>query len=316
VNGPGAPLHYGDPFKEQRLLEAGQASVDVSGFPTFSISGPERLSWLQAITTQDFSALRPGVEVAAYILDPQGHIIHAFTGTDDGECFAARTEPGHLDALLEWLRRMVFATKVEVVAGGCRTAFGDLGPCSAFASQSQDDEIDGRSSPRVPGSCLTQAGMWAWDALRIAKGIPRIFLDTDERTLPNELANPVGDRLGDAVHLKKGCYPGQETVARIYNVGRPPRRLTRLLLDGSEDRLPEIGSDVLLDGQSVGRMGTSARHYELGPIGLALIKRDIPLDATLTVEGIPAAQQVIVDPEVGLHVTGPSELRAGRRRLM
>jgi folate-binding protein YgfZ len=281
-----APLHYGDPFKEQRLLAAGRAVVDLSGFPAFAIQGPERLSWLQAITTQDFSGLRPDKEVSAYILDPQGHITHAFTGHDDGERFTGRTEPGHLDALLEWLRRMVFATKVEVVEG---------------------DE-SGRS--------LAQAGMWAWDALRIAKGIPRIFLDTDERTLPNELANPAGDRLGDAVHLKKGCYPGQETVARIYNVGRPPRRLTRLLLDGSEDRLPEIGAEVLLEGQPVGRMGTSARHYELGPIGLALIKRDIPLDATLSVEGIPAAQQMIVDPEVGLHVTGPAEMRAGRRRLM
>jgi hypothetical protein len=145
------------------------------------------------------------------------------------------------------------------------------------------------------------AGIWAMEAVRIASGTPRIFLDTDEKTIPNELANPEADLLGPAVHLHKGCYPGQETVARVYNLGRPPRRLTQLLLDGSVDRLPERGADVLLDGVVVGRMGTSERHYELGPIGLALLKRGTPTDAELLVDGIPAAQELIVDPDAGLH---------------
>ena len=139
------------------------------------------------------------------------------------------------------------------------------------------------------------------EAVRIASGTPRIFLDTDEKTIPNELANPEADLLGPAVHLHKGCYPGQETVARVYNLGRPPRRLTQLLLDGSVDRLPERGADVLLDGVAVGRMGTSERHYELGPIGLALLKRGTPIDAELLVDGIPAAQEILVDPDAGLH---------------
>lgn len=132
--------------------------------------------------------------------------------------------------------------------------------------------------------------------------MPRVFVDTDDKTIPNELANPEGLALGPAVHLKKGCYPGQETVARVYNLGRPPRRLTLLHLDGSAETLPEVGADVLLDGRAVGRMGSSARHHELGPIGLALLKRGTPVEAELVVDGIAAAQQVLVDPEVGLHV--------------
>ena len=104
------------------------------------------------------------------------------------------------------------------------------------------------------------------------------------------------------MHLEKGCYRGQETVARVHTLGRPPRRLTLLHLDGTENRLPTAKSEVFANGKSVGFVGTSARHHELGPIALAVIKRNVPLDAPLEVDGMPAGQEVIVDPEVGLHV--------------
>ena len=141
------------------------------------------------------------------------------------------------------------------------------------------------------------AGIWAFEALRIARGEPRMGVDTDDRTIPNEVG-----WLGSAVHLDKGCYRGQETIARVHNLGRPPRRLTLLHLDGSENRLPEVGAPVLMRDKQVGRVGSSARHHELGPIALALLKRNVPVDATLSADGLPAAQEVIVDPEVGLHV--------------
>ena len=108
--------------------------------------------------------------------------------------------------------------------------------------------------------------------------------------------------LGVAVHLDKGCYRGQETVARVHTLGRPPRRLVRLHLDGSVDALPAPGAELLLDGRAVGFVGGSARHYELGPIGLGLVKRNVPVEATLLVDGIAAAQEAVVDPEIGLHV--------------
>ena len=110
------------------------------------------------------------------------------------------------------------------------------------------------------------------------------------------------DTQGPAVHLEKGCYRGQETVARVHTLGRPPRRLTLLHLDGTENRLPTAKTEIMLDGRSVGFVGSSARHHELGPIALAVLKRNVPVDAQLEVDGMPAAQEVVVDPDVGLHV--------------
>lgn len=288
----GAVRHYGDPLREQRRLLAGEASVDLSHRPVFAISGRDRLAWLNNITSQEVAELTPGVPVTAYILDHQGHIVHVLGGVDDGETLWAHTEPGREEALLAWLRRMVFAARVTI----------DELPDHRLILPA------GATAPEVAPSTAVEtslgevrAGTWAMEALRIAAGLPRTFFDTDEKTIPNELANPDGELLGPATHLAKGCYPGQETVARIYNLGRPPRRLTLLHLDGSADALPAVGAEVLADGRVVGRMGTSERHYELGPIGLALLKRQLPIDAELTVDGIAAAQEVLVDPEAGLH---------------
>lgn len=287
----GAVWHYGDPMREQRRLSAGEASVDLSHRPTFSITGPDRLSWLNNIASQKLDDLEPGRWFTAYILDPQGRIGHVFGGVDDGATLWASTEPGHQAALLAWLRRMQFAARVEiadrsdthamVIAGGPR-----------IVPREQLDEVLGEQ----------RAGTWAADALRIEAGQPRTFVDTDDKTIPNELANPEGLVLGAGVHLQKGCYPGQETVARVYTLGRPPRRLTLLHLDGTAEALPAVGADVVLDGRVVGRVGSSARHHELGPIALALIKRNVPADGPVLVDGIDAAQELIVDPEVGLHV--------------
>jgi tRNA-modifying protein YgfZ len=142
-----------------------------------------------------------------------------------------------------------------------------------------------------------RAGTWAYEARRIAAGVPRPGLDTDARTIPNEAG-----LIGVAVHLDKGCYRGQETVARVHTLGRPPRRLVLLLLDGTPERLPPVGAALTLDGRTVGFVGSSARHHELGAIALGLVKRNVPVDATLLADGIPAAQEPLVDPEVGLHV--------------
>ena len=289
----GAVWHYGDPFGEQRALAAGRASVDLSHRPVFAVTGRDRLTWLHAIASQDLAGQAPGVPVTSYILNAQGHITHVFGGVDDGATFHGHTEPGHADALLGWLRRMVFAARVEITDTSADHAL--LLPAGAAAPVVVPrPELQTALGP-------VRAGTWAVEALRIAAGQPRAFLDTDDRTIPNELANPEGDRLGPATHLAKGCYPGQETVARVYNLGRPPRRLTLLHLDGSVDTLPTVGADVLAGDRVVGRMGTSERHHELGPIGLALLKRQVPLDAALAVDGIAAAQEVLVDPEAGLH---------------
>jgi folate-binding protein YgfZ len=139
--------------------------------------------------------------------------------------------------------------------------------------------------------------VWAYEALRIAAGVPRHGVDTDHRAIPNEVG-----WIGPAVALDKGCYRGQETVARVHTLGRPPRRLVLLHLDGSVDRLPARGSDVVHGGRTVGFVGSSALHYELGPVALALVKRNVPVETDLVADGVAAAQEVLVDPEAGLHV--------------
>lgn len=288
----GAVWHYGDPFREQKALVAGSAAVDFSHRPVFTVSGTDRLTWLHAITSANTAELAPGTPITAYILNAQGHLQHVFGAVDDGATLWCHTEPGRARALISWLRTMVFAARVEIsdTLDGYAVAIpAGSGPVVVPAA-----ELDATLGD-------VRAGVWAVEAVRIAAGLPRIFLDTDERTIPNELANPEGDFLGPAVHLHKGCYPGQETVARIYNLGRPPRRLTLLHLDGTANELPPVGADVLSDGVVVGRMGTSERHYESGPIGLALLKRQLPADAPLVVAGIAAAQELLVDPGAGLH---------------
>ncbi len=287
----GAIWHYGDPYREQRELVAGRASVDLSHRPVFAISGRDRLSWLNDITTQALRGLAPGVPTLAYILDAQGHLRHVFGGMDDGETLWCHTEPGHAEALLAWLRTMIFAARVEIAEAPDQAVVIPPGSSPVIVGRVELDTVLGEN----------RAGIWAAEALRIASGMPRIFLDTDDRTIPNELANPSEGGLGPAVNLSKGCYPGQETVARIYNLGRPPRRLTRLHLDGSANELPAVGADVLADGVPIGRMGTSERHYELGPIGLALLKRTLPVSVQLEVDGVAASQEMLVDPDAGLH---------------
>jgi len=294
-DGSDAPVaaHYGSFNKEQRALEALDGFVDLSHRDVVRLEGPDRLTWLHSLTTQHLTALAPGTGTQALILSPQGHVEHAFRGSDDGTAFTLHTEPGAAAALVEFLERMKFMTRVEITDVTAELAV-------AWRPSRVEDPYE-----LVPRDRLTAyaeaagpaAGTWAFEALRIARGEPRFGLDTDHRTIPNEVG-----WIGSAVHLDKGCYRGQETVARVHTLGRPPRRLTLLHLDGTENRLPAAGADVLLGDRTIGFVGSSARHHELGPIALALLKRSVDVGAELTADGMPATQEVVVDPEVGLHV--------------
>jgi tRNA-modifying protein YgfZ len=223
---------------------------------------------------------------------------HFLSGVDDGTAFTAWTEPGGGAPLAEFLEKMKFWSDVTVTLEPELATVWRPTTGYAFVPRDQLSTFAEAASP----AC----GMWAFEALRIERGEPRFGIDTDQRTIPNEVGwvpAAAGDTSASyAVHLDKGCYRGQETVARVHTLGRPPRRLVLLHLDGSENRLPAAGSALVHDGREVGFVGSSARHFELGPIGLGLVKRSVPVDAQLTVDGMPVAQEVIVDPEVGLHV--------------
>ena len=323
----GVAAHYGNPYAEQRALAAGTGMTDRSHRGVIRITGPDRLSWLHSLTTQDLEHLGPGQSAEALILSPQGHIEHHLALTDDGEALWAHVEPGTAGTLLAFLESMRFMLRVEpadvtdeyavltvtsALPEGARPALlAGAGTVAAVPGPVGTDLLVARghlqsAATEFADAGLTLAGMQAYEALRIAARRPRFGLDTDHRTIPHEVG-----LIESAVHLDKGCYRGQETVARVHNLGHPPRRLVFLHLDGSEDRLPAHGDPVQLGEATIGFVGSVARHYELGPIGLALIKRTTPVDATLQAGGLPAAQEVVVPPDAGANVKVTLKRRPG-----
>jgi folate-binding protein YgfZ len=291
--------HYGEPAHEQRALASGAALVDRSNRGIVRVGGPDRLRWLHSLMSQRLEGLEPFRPTEALQLSPKGHVEHHLRLVDDGEAVWAHVEPGTAASLVEFLDKMRFMLRVEVAdvtdSYAVVTLAGAEPPPGALALG--EDLI-------VPRADLTRdwgarvAGLWAYEALRIAAHRPRLGLDTDHRTIPHEVG-----WIDTAVHLDKGCYRGQETVARVHNLGRPPRRLVFLHLDGSVDRLPGHGAAVEFEGRQVGFVGSAARHHELGPIALALVKRNVPVEAELLADGVAAAQEVVVSPDTGANVT-------------
>lgn len=340
----GVAAHYGEPIPEQRALARGRAVVDLSHLGVVAISGPERLSWLHTLSSQHLSDLAPGASTELLLLDPQGHIEHAARLVDDGERTWLITDSGRAEALAAFLEKMKFWTKAEVerpdaaVLGtradgpaipGAVARWVDPWPAvapggtrygpdaaehpgaewaAALTLVPAADLADAVARAEADGARL--AGVWAWEALRVASWRPRHNAEVDERALPHEL-----DWLRTAVHLDKGCYRGQESIARVFNLGKPPRRLVLLHLDGSEHVLPETGAPVLSGERAVGTLTSVVRHHELGPIGLALVKRSTPADAPLTAGGIAAAQELIVGVDgTGTGRPEPIDRQGLRRR--
>ena len=364
--------HYGDPVPEQRALARGRAVVDQSQRGVVTVSGPDRLSWLTTLSSQVLTSLEPGRSTEALFLSVQGRVEYAPHVIDDGTTTWLITEAGETSGLTDWLTSMRFALRVDVqdvssqwavlaaaqdlsarisalladrsgpavgpvwqdpwpgiAAGGhgyaaeqehpgsARTWFEHLVPRDALAPVVEGLEREG----------FQLAGSWAAEALRIESWRPRWGADTDEKTIPHEL-----DWMRTAVHLSKGCYRGQETVARVHNLGHPPRRLTFLDLDGSQHTLPEAGAAVELSGRVVGRVTAAQLHHEAGPIALAVLKRSVDPEAVLTVREMPhavgqeesdgsapaaeqwaASQTVVVPPEAGSVVGRAGGLMRGPR---
>jgi folate-binding protein YgfZ len=291
---------------EQRELVAGRGFVDLSHRGVLRIGGADRLSLLHSLTTQHLAALAPHTATETLVLDPNGRIEHALYLVDDGDALWAHVEPGTAEQVAAFLTKMRFMLDVEPVdvTGEYAIVF-EAGPTPSdeagrvLARELPDGSGRELFLPRAELAGYGRshghpAGVWAHEALRIAAHRPRLGLDVDQRTIPHELG-----WLDSAVHLNKGCYRGQETVARVENLGHPPRRLVLLHLDGTEEHLPPHGSAVLHDEREVGLVTSSARHYELGPIALAVVKRTVPVDAVLQADGVPAGQEVVVPPDAG-----------------
>ena len=329
-NLPGAvgspPQHYGNPLGEQKALAAGEAVVSLSDRGVITVSGPDRLRWLDSLTSQALTGLRPGESAETLQLDPTGRVEFAIRLVDDGETAWLLVDGSETAGLLAWLTKMRFMLQVEITDVSDRyTTIGSLGLPVTNAVVVWNDpwnavtrgghQYSGRAdygwnySESLVENVEPQpaAGTIALEALRIAAWRPRLATEVDERSIPHEL-----DWLRSAVHLSKGCYRGQETVAKVHNLGHPPRRLVMLHLDGVT---PQPGSPVLLGDAEVGRITSAAMHYELGPIALAVVKRSVDpaVDLVVTVddEAIAAAQEVIVPTDAGAEANVPRLPRLG-----
>ncbi|MDO4887610.1 MAG: folate-binding protein [Actinomycetaceae bacterium] len=414
----GTAAHYGDPVGEHRALASGRAFVDLSHWDIVSVEGPDRLAWLNSLTSQLLLSLRAGDSTETLLLDPAGHVQGAAGVVDDGQTTWLLTDPGWGGGWVEFLESMRFMMRVEVRLreelaaiggfasgdGGIGDGAGDSGSASASGSgaleagagesasanggdllrarpggqASSGDQQPHRGpvsahpgvgpvwrqcayAPRlpivwqdpwpgvVPGGAtytaddtehpaagwrrfvvvadrnelddivtrlmtagLVPAGALAWEAARIAAWRPRIA-DVDARALPHEF-----DWLRTAVHLDKGCYRGQETVAKLVNLGKPPRRLTLLYLEGPLDELPAPGDQITSAGRAAGSIVAAARHPDDGPVALALIRRAVAADAVIETGSFVSGQEIIVDPQ-GKSSASParrpgSEFRGIRRK--
>ena len=341
----GATWHYGDPFGEQRAADDGVVVIDRSHRATLTLTGADRHRWLHTISTQHVSDLPDGAVVENLNLDGQGRVEDHWLQTQRGDVTVLDTEPWRADPLLAYLTKMVFRADVVVAPGDfavltllgpkvgdvLRDALG-IGEVPAawtsvpldgggFVRTVHDGEVDvlvPRASADETLKLLVDAGarpagVWAYEARRVAAGRPRLGVDTDDRTIPHELGWIGGPGEG-AVHLNKGCYRGQETVARVHNVGKPPRMLVLLHLDGSADR-PVTGDAVLADGKPVGRLGTVVDHVDEGAIALALLKRGWPADTALVTGGeSPVSAVIDADSLPPADVVGPGRVAIQRLR--
>ncbi|MET0590979.1 MAG: folate-binding protein [Naasia sp.] len=341
--------HFGNPIAEQRALVDGRAVVRLPR-GVVTVTGDDRLSWLDSLTSQRLTDMRPGESRESLLLDPQGHVEHDLRVADDGETAWIITESGSAEGLARFLDRMRFMLRVEVADRSQEWAvlgafdaglLAGLDPVAVwrdpwaviapggvgYSLSAEHPGADwtfveavvplaslGVVADRIVRGELRSAGALAVEALRIAAWRPRLGAETDERSIPHEL-----DWLRSAVHLAKGCYRGQETVAKVHNLGHPPRRLVLLDIDGS-DGVPVASGDLVFADRrgervEVGRVTSSGNHYERGPIALAVIKRTVPSEAVLTVvsEGldIAAAQEVIVPVGAGRAVEVPRMPRVG-----
>lgn len=350
----GVPSHYGQPSIEQRMLAAGEAIVDLSNRGVISITGPDRLSWLNSMTSAELTSLAPGASSETLFLDPHGRLEYAAGIVDDGEAAWLLVEADAVEPLVAWLSRMKFMLRVEiadrtgefariglmpgeaaldlpvaspnglplvwtdpwrdVVSGGHQYARGE----HPSADWRWTEVLVRRDTlPVLAGGTVPAAGSLAAEALRVAAWRPRKATEVDDKTIPHEL-----DWLRSAVHLSKGCYRGQETVAKVHNLGHPPRRLVLLHLDGSDSVLPAHGAEVRADRNgeptTVGTVTTAVMHHELGPIALAVVRRNVDPAAVLTVDEdgitIAAAQQVIVPSDAGAVADVPRLPRLGAVR--
>lgn len=312
------PAHFGNPFREEEQLISGRAFSDLRVLEVLRVAGSDRTKWLHSLTTCPFAFIGADVSSEMLVLSPYGQIEHAAAVIDDGTQVWMILDVGRAAALADFFQQMKFMMRVEIercdlsIIGFSRP-IADLpvaireSAVFAWADPWPDVAVGGAHYGIAPANHpatgifrsllafaddaqLAQllraaiaagwqpAGTIAWEAARIRCWRPRPNREMLPGVLPHEL-----DLLRSAVHLEKGCYRGQETVAKIVNLGRPPRRLTYLYLESPDGELPSVGAPVFKGKRQVGVLTSVARDYEDGPVALALLKRSVDPSAVLTI---------------------------------
>ncbi|MEH0147212.1 folate-binding protein [Corynebacterium sp. Q4381] len=324
----GVALHYGDPLAEQRRLATTPAVIDRSHRRVVEVSGPDAPTFLNNLLTQKLDDAPASFGGFALDLDAQGRILHHVGVMYDGTTFYLDMPSEQHESFTDYVRRMVFWSDVTIEDSDLQLV-SVLSPrgsapelpeaaairTSAFGALLLTDALIPSPSPSIFTSAgFDIAGLMAYEAARVRAVEPEIHRDLDAKAIPHEVPRFIARGAEPAaVHLNKGCYRGQETVARVENLGRSPRLLVTLQLDGSSPTQPEPGAPVTLNGRAVGRLGTVVHDVDYGPIALALVKRSALGDGSATavdldVDGTAAR----VDPD---SLPTDEGERAGRRAV-
>jgi tRNA-modifying protein YgfZ len=280
----------------ESLIGPGRAVVGASALVW--VEGPDAEGFLQGLLTADVAPLGPGGAAYSLVLDNRGRIQGDMRVHRDGQdAFTLVLEPGQGEAIAEILHRYHFSEDLEII-GPEAFALLSVAAGAAVPEGAADLVLPGR----VPGTVdlvtgdadalLAAAGLAAVPAealetLRVESGVPRFGVDMGTSTLVQEagLENV-------AVSFEKGCYLGQETVARAQHRGRVNRRLRGLLLPAPA----AAGAEVHHEGRAAGRLTSAAASPALGPIGLATLRREVPPGAEVGVEGLDGTARVVELP--------------------
>ncbi len=312
----------------------GAALFELPGSRILEIQGPERRTYLNTLCTNKVDDLEPGRGARAFLLAPQkGRVLADFLACETGDVLLLECAGGSADRVLELLRKYYFGQEVEFAdrgdawrtvslqgpesasilrrAGGSPPADGDgdhiqspIGPAEGRVVRWTDTgEIGfrvwlGADAAAAATAALVEAGALpgepeAWDALQIEAGIATYGPELGEETIPLEAPTE------NAISHTKGCYPGQEVIARLWARGRPARHLRGLRFDG--DRVPPPGATLDAEDKSdVARLTRSALSPTLGPVALAYVKRDHAAAGT-RLHGEGAKAEVTELPMVPVH---------------
>jgi tRNA-modifying protein YgfZ len=279
---------------EYELLSESAGLVDRSDRAKFLVRGGEAAEFLQGQVSNDVEALEPGTGCYAVILNHKGKLrtdLRVLRGKDfiwlDTEAI------GHA-VVAHMLRTYALGRDVQWDdVSATRELVSVVGPAARALFEAPEHSFEERDERMYVATALGvdvigELGLEldfetvseeAAECLRIESGRPRLGFDMDADTMPQEAG--INQR---AVSFSKGCYVGQETVARLHYRGKPNRHLRGLRLAEPAER----GTDVLLGEKVVGRLGSVCVSPRLGPIALALVRREAEPGATVTVAGAEA----------------------------